>query len=131
MAVKQALALVAILVTWTALVAAIPADAQELRFSGHVVGKDPGGVAILVEELAGARGNMPLVMQRALMVGADARVVVVERVRDPGSGWSGDYRETPVTRQDVKPGDFVTVSATRRGGMLHAVSIAIMRPDGR
>jgi hypothetical protein len=105
------------------------AHAQEVRFSGHVVGVDPGGGAILVVEMTGGGTGRPPARQRALVVGGDAKLFVVERTRDAVTGWPGDYRQRPATPLDIRPGDFVTVTAARRAGMWHALSISISRGE--
>jgi hypothetical protein len=103
------------------------AEAADLRFSGHVAAIDPGGDTILVEELGAGKGTQPAVIQRSVSVGPETTFEVVQRSRD--GGLPSVFKASPATQGDLKAGDFVTVTAQRRGNRLHAASVSIIRPD--
>jgi len=115
------------LVLSAALLVVSVAEAADLRFSGHVAAVDPGGDTILVEELGAGKGQQPAVIQRSVSIGPETAFEVVERSQD--GGLPSVFKTAPASRTDVKAGDFVTVTAHRRGNRLHAASVSIIRPD--
>jgi hypothetical protein len=68
------------------------------------------------------------VIQRSVTVGPETSIHVVER-SNRADGQPGAFTESPATPRDLRPGDFVTVTALQRGGQLHAASVSIIRPD--
>lgn len=108
---------------------AAPAAAAEERVSGTVVRVDRAAGALVIEELTAAATAAPATAQRRFTVGPDTTVVLVHRVAESRDGWPHGYAATPLALDDLRRGDFVTVTVARAGERRLAREISVVRPE--
>ena len=104
----------------------VPAPLRaQTRHSGTIVAVTPESRTIALEEL-GVEGKP---MRRTIALAPDARVVRVERSEDNGApgAWPGGFRERPAEPQDLRPGDFVTVTLGDESGTPVARVVEVVR----
>jgi len=104
---------------------AAPAVAAE-KHSGRIVDVREG--AIVLEELGAARGPEPALQKRTVALQPQTAVTLAERSDQGADGWPGGFRPEPLSVQDLRPGDFATVTAERADGRLVARDVTVVRP---
>jgi hypothetical protein len=102
----------------------------EVRHSGTIVTVDPGKNRLTLEEMGPWTPEHAVKRTRAIGLDASTKIELVARTRaaTTAGGWPGGYEESALTVGDLKPGDFVTVTATKADHGLRAVSITVVRP---
>src|SRR5919198_3225361 len=96
------------------------AGAEERRVSGTVLRVDAASALLVVEAFTAATGPEPIATRRTVGLGPDTRFELVHRVSEDAEGWANGYLAAPFPREDLKPGDFVTVAGERHGDRLGA-----------
>jgi hypothetical protein len=104
------------------------AGAGEARHSGTVVRVDDD--ELVIREMGTWTGSGSGVAERRVTLAADTATQLVRR--EPGAaertsrpGW----KSIAMRPEDIRPGDFVTVTTRKAGGDV-AVSIEVLRPNG-
>ncbi len=105
---------------------ALAAD-RELH-SGTLTAIDPVRHTLTLEEMGPWKGAGTGLIARSIVISPATKVELVRRSKEPvGDGWPGGYVESALTMAQLHPGDFATVTVTRRGQQLTAVSIGVVR----
>lgn len=100
--------------------------------SGAVRAVDLERHTVTVEEMGPWRGPGSHSTRRSIRFTTKTSVDLVQRsVAPPPGGWPGGYVESPSTMGEVRPGDFVSVTATRHDGRITARAIDVVRPAKR
>jgi len=121
----------AIVVTGCLLTA--DADGQERpKHSGTIVAVARDAQTITVEEMGPWTGPTTSPLRRTVKLTSQTRIGLAARSTPAptSGGWPGDFQESPLEATDLRPGDFVTVTATTAGGEVVAESVAVMRLAG-
>ena len=107
-----------------------PGQAREaLKFSGRLATISPPGPAVTVEELTTWTGPTTGLTEHSIGVSPSTEIRLVRRTEGLSpDGWPGGFTAAPLSRSDLRVGDWVTVEAAREGDRLVAVSIEVMRP---
>jgi hypothetical protein len=111
-----------------ALLPALAAQAEP-RVSGTVLAVDPAADVLVVEELTASSGPAPTPVQRRFTLGPNTTVTLVHRSPDAPGGWPNAYTATPLGAEQLRPGDFVTVTFVPDGGRLLARLVSVVRPQ--
>lgn len=110
-----------------ATLAAAPAVAADKKHSGLIVTVEPG--RLVLEELTAARGSEPVPVRRTIVLERETTIALAVRDDRGGEGgWRGGFRPTPLGLDDVKPGDFATVTVEPADGRLLAREVTVVRP---
>jgi len=100
--------------------------AREARFSGRLVTADAGARTITLEEFGRwTPGSHPI--KRVIRLAPTTRVERVGRAPEAAPGqWPGGFTPTPLAANELRPGEFATVTAERHDGKLVAVTITVV-----
>jgi hypothetical protein len=124
-----------VLVTLTVLALPLAVNAtSSVRHSGTVVSIDEARGSLVLEELGPWTGSLEsTAVRREVRLEADLEVTLVRRDPDGtgADGWRGGFAQTAIARSELRPGDYVTVETHRRGALLVASSIQVVRPEAR
>ena len=104
---------------------------QEFRYSGTVASVDRATGVIVVEGMGPwqIKDGVTQVERRTVGVAPATEFVGVKRARGPApSGWMGDFVESALAAWQVKPGDWVTVTAKPGGPRPTAIRIYVWEP---
>jgi hypothetical protein len=111
---------------------AVPAwAAGPTRHSGILAAVNRDAGTLIVEEVGPWRVSHgeTVATPRTFAVTSEtkfARVARVPELERASTGWLGDYAETPLGQWAARPGEFVTVEATREGSRLTAVKVTVV-----
>ncbi|MCL6639922.1 MAG: hypothetical protein K6T92_00975 [Candidatus Rokubacteria bacterium] len=111
-----------------ALLPAFTAEAEE-RVSGTVLAVDPAAEVLVVEELTASSGPAPNAVQRRFTLAPNTTVTLAHRSPDAPGGWPHAYTATPLGVDQLRPGDFVTVTFVPDGDRLLARLVSVVRPQ--
>jgi hypothetical protein len=119
-----------LVLTLAGLLAATPALASGTsKHSGTVTAVDSAKHTITIEEMGPWAPQRNTLERRTLELGPTTKVVLVERSKGANAqGWRGGFTESPLKTSDVRPGDYVSVTAARKDGRLAAVAVDVDRP---
>jgi hypothetical protein len=109
-------------------IAAGPARAADTRHSGRVLEVDPTSRTLRIEEMKAWTGPGTGTVELSLRLSSDAQLLRVTRA--PGTslaGWLNAWQEAPITLDAVRPGDFVTVTTSGRGGAV--ATLQVVQPE--
>lgn len=112
------------------LVGAAPAGAapRPVSHSGLVKAMDPDRRTLTLEEMGRWTGPATRPITRSIALTPATSVRLIRRSESASEGgWPGGYVESPSKVEDIRPGDFVTVSVARQGRRLVAVSVDVVR----
>ena len=70
-------------------------------------------------------------MRYVFQLTGTTKVARTERTQVGRDGWAWGFREEQLRRTDLRPGDFVTVTARRSGDNAVAISVLAVRPNSR
>ena len=117
-----------------AVAAAFPvaAAAEGERRSGTVVAVDRTGGTVVVEEIGPGRGGEGNeVARHRIVLEPTTPVVGIARAAGPApDGWAGGFVQTPLSREALREGAFVTVTLRRENGQLAAEQVTVVTPGG-
>jgi hypothetical protein len=103
--------------------------AEGAKHTGIVVAVEADQRGITLEEIGPWTGSRQGQVRRTIALTPETTVLVVTRAGQAAAGgWPGGFSEAPLTRSDLKPGDYVTVTTESRGGKLIARSMEVLRP---
>lgn len=110
------------------LVASGSAEAATARHAGVIVAVDNAAGTIVVGDMGPKLpGGESKITRYTVLVTPSTELVRVKRGSGMApSGWVGDYVETKLPSWDVKPGDWVTVTAEADRQRLTAVKIMVV-----
>jgi hypothetical protein len=70
-------------------------------------------------------------MRYVFQVTGTTKVARTERAQEGRDGWAWGFSEEQLRPTDLRPGDFVTVTARRSGDNAVAISVLAVRPNSR
>lgn len=108
------------------------AESRAVRHSGRVAAIDPARHTLSLEELGPWTGPATRPITLKVELTPKTTVALDRRSTTAASdgGWPGGYVASPLKIEDIRPGDFATVSTDRQGRRLVATSIEVVRPAG-
>ncbi|HZP36347.1 MAG TPA: hypothetical protein VFE48_07640 [Methylomirabilota bacterium] len=107
-------------------------SAQDAKYSGTVVSVDQPAGTIVVEGMGPwqVKNGVTQFQRRTIAIGPSTEFVRLERASGPApSGWVGDFVERDATEQQVKPGDWVTVTLSTQGKRPTAARVDVWEPS--
>ena len=107
-------------------------DAGQAKYSGTVVAVDRAAGTIVVEGMGPWRikDGVTQLQRRTIGVVPSTEFVRLKRATGAApSGWAGDFVESALPEWQVKPGDWVTVTAKADGARMTAARIDIGDPS--
>ena len=107
-------------------------DVGQAKYSGTVVAVDRAAGTIVVEGMGPWRikDGVTQLQRRTIGVAPSTEFVRLKRATGPApSGWEGDFVETALPEWQVKPGDWVTVTAKPDRTPVTAARIEIGDPS--
>lgn len=114
-----------------ALLLSAPAQAGEgVNHSGRIVAEDLARHTLTLEEMGPWRGPGGGLEREVVTLTSDTRIELAVRSPHAPSGWPSGFAEHALTPEDLKTGDFVTVTAAREDNRLVAAAITVVRPSG-
>ena len=96
------------------------------KHAGVVVAVDP--THITIDEMGPWRGPSTEPIRRTFQLMGTTKVALAERTQEGSDGWPWAFSEQWLQRTDLRPGDFVTVTAERQGNKAAALSVLAVRP---
>lgn len=105
-----------------------PVAAESARHSGRVVAVPDAGT-LVIDEMGPWTGLESRPTRRSIALGPDTVVTLAGRsTTTAGDGWPRGFTESAVKAAEIRPGDYVTVTAETSGARLVARSIVVVRP---
>jgi len=107
-------------------------DVGQAKYSGTVVAVDRAAGTIVVEGMGPWRikDGVTQLQRRTIGVAPSTEFVRLKRATEAApSGWQGDFVESALPEWQVKPGDWVTVTAKPDGARMTAARIEIGDPS--
>ena len=86
---------------------------------------------LTIDEMGPWRGPDTRPMRYVFQVTGTTKVARTERTQESRDGWAWGFSEEQLRRTDLRPGDFVTVTARRSGDNAVAISVLAVRPNSR
>jgi len=84
---------------------------------------------ITIDEMGPWHGPNTRPMRLAFQLAGTTKVALAGRKREGPDGWGWAFDEEGLRRTDLRPGDFVTVTARRNGDDAVAISVLAVRPS--
>jgi hypothetical protein len=84
---------------------------------------------ITIDEMGPWRGPNTRPLRHVFQLAGATKVALAERTREGADGWPWAFSEEWLRRTDLRPGDFVTVTARRNGDDAVAISVLAVRPS--
>ncbi len=106
-------------------------SAQDAKYSGTVVAVDQSAGTIVVEGMGPwqVKDGETQFQRRTIAIGPSTEFVRLERASGPApSGFVGDFVEREATEQQVKPGDWVTVTLSAQDKRPTALRVDVWEP---
>jgi hypothetical protein len=86
---------------------------------------------LTIDEMGPWRGPDTRPMRYVFQLTGTTKVARTERTQEGRNGWAWGFSEEQLRRTDLRPGDFVTVTARRSGDNAVAISVLAVRPKSR
>jgi Putative zinc-finger len=86
---------------------------------------------LTIDEMGPWLGPDTRPMRYVFQLTGTTKVARTERTQEGRDGWAWGFREEQLRRTDLRPGDFVTVTARRSGDNAVAISVLAVRPNSR
>ena len=86
---------------------------------------------LTIDEMGPWLGPGTRPMRYVFQLTGTTKVARTERTREGTNGWAWGFSEEQLRRTDLRPGDFVTVTARRSGDNAVAISVLAVRPNSR
>jgi hypothetical protein len=86
---------------------------------------------LTIDEMGPWRGPDTRPMRYVFQLTGTTKVARTERTQEGRNGWAWGFSEEQLRRTDLRPGDFVTVTARRSGDNAVAISVLAVRPNSR
>ena len=97
-----------------------------VKHAGVVVTVDQ--TRITIDEMGPWHGPNTRPMRLVFQLAGTTKVALAGRKREGPNGWGWAFDEEGLRRTDLRPGDFVTVTARRSGDDAVAISVLAVRP---
>lgn len=101
----------------------------ETKHVGVVVAASP--THLTIDEMGPWRGPDTRPTRYVFQLSGTTKVARTERNQEGRDGWPWGFSEEQLRRTDLRPGDFVTVTARRSGDNAVAISVLAVRPNSR
>ena len=125
-------AVATVMVIAASAIPGLGSDAGQAKYSGTVVAVDRAAGTIVVEGMGPWRikDGVTQLQRRTIGVVPSTEFVRLKRATGAApSGWAGDFVESALPEWQVKPGDWVTVTAKADGARMTAARIDIGDPS--
>ena len=99
------------------------------KYVGVVVTASP--THLTIDEMGPWLGPDTRPMRYVFQLTGTTKVARTERTQEGKDGWAWGFSEEQLRRTDLRPGDFVTVTARRSGDNAVAISVLAVRPNSR
>ena len=99
------------------------------KHAGVVVAVDQ--TRITIDEMGPWHGPSTRPMRLVFQLAGTTKVALAGRKREGPNGWGWAFDEEGLRRTDLRPGDFVTVTARRSGDDAVAISVLAVRPGSK
>ena len=99
------------------------------KYVGVVVTASP--THLTIDEMGPWLGPDTRPMRYVFQLTGTTKVARTERTQEGRDGWAWGFSEEQLRRTDLRPGDFVTVTARRSGDNAVAISVLAVRPNSR
>jgi hypothetical protein len=99
------------------------------KYVGVVVTASP--THLTIDEMGPWLGPATRPMRYVFQLTGTTKVARTERTQKGRDGWAWGFSEEQLRRTDLRPGDFVTVTAKRSGDNAVAISVLAVRPNSR
>jgi hypothetical protein len=112
----------------TFLGVAASADAAEMmKHSGSIFSVGDNATTFVLAEVVvwPARSGTTAITYRMITVTPETQFVIVGRDRETGSGFPGDFVETPLEADGFYVDDYVTIDCVHKGDRMIAVKITV------
>jgi len=86
---------------------------------------------LTIDEMGPWLGPDTRPMRYVFQLTGTTKVARTERTQEGKDGWAWGFSEEQLRRTDLRPGDFVTVTARRSGDNAVAISVLAVRPNSR
>lgn len=86
---------------------------------------------LTIDEMGPWLGPGTRPMRYVFQLTGTTKVARTERTQEGRNGWAWGFSEEQLRRTDLRPGDFVTVTARRSGDNAVAISVLAVRPNSR
>jgi putative zinc finger protein len=86
---------------------------------------------LTIDEMGPWLGPGTRPMRYVFQLTGTTKVARTERTKEGRNGWAWGFSEEQLRRTDLRPGDFVTVTARRSGDNAVAISVLAVRPNSR
>ena len=86
---------------------------------------------LTIDEMGPWLGPDTRPMRYVFQLTGTTKVARTERTQEGRDGWAWGFSEEQLRRTDLRPGDFVTVTARRSGDNEVAISVLAVRPNSR
>jgi hypothetical protein len=86
---------------------------------------------LTIDEMGPWRGPDTRPMRYVFRLTGTTKVARTERTQESRDGWGWGFSEEQLRRTDLRPGDFVTVTARRSGDNAVAISVLAVRQNSR
>jgi hypothetical protein len=86
---------------------------------------------LTIDEMGPWRGPDTRPMRYVFQLTGTTKVARTERTQESRDGWGWGFSEEQLRRTDLRPGDFVTVTARRSGDNAVAISVLAVRHNSR
>ena len=86
---------------------------------------------ITIDEMGPWHGPNTRPVRHVFQLAATTKVALAGRTREGANGWAWGFDEEWLRRTDLRPGDFVTVTARRSGDDAVAISVPAVRPSSK
>ena len=86
---------------------------------------------LTIDEMGPWLGPDTRPMRYVFQLTGTTKVARTERTQEGKDGWAWGFSEEQLRRTDLRPGDFVTVTARRSGDNEVAISVLAVRPNSR
>jgi putative zinc finger protein len=100
-----------------------------IKHVGVVVTASP--THLTIDEMGPWLGPDTRPMRYVFQLTGTTKVARTERTQEGKDGWAWGFSEEQLRRTDLRPGDFVTVTAKRSGDNAVAISVLAVRPNSR
>lgn len=112
-----------------ALLCACPALAGDaIRHSGSIVSENTKHDTVTIAELGRWQGPTTRPVRRQFHLGPRTQVELAVRKNEPGA-FKGEFAEQSMKVEDLRPGDYATVTVERaKGGREVVTKVEVVRP---
>jgi hypothetical protein len=109
--------------------AAQASGSEPSKQSGTIVSVDGAARTLTLEEMGPWHGPKTALNDCTIVFAPSTRVELITRANHATpEGWRGGYVKSPLSFDQLRPGDFATVALTHQGDRVVATSLDVVRP---